>query len=128
MPPIVFVGTVFSGKGEGKKFVGLLWVKNQIKEKLGFSSYAGTLNIRLNLESAGKRILLGNEGAIWIKPKTGFCPGVMFKAQIGDLDVAVVVPKIPNYPSDVLEVIAPVCLRERLKLADGCEVAVAVSV
>ncbi len=128
MPTIVFVGTVFSGKGEGKKFVILPWVKSQIKEKLGFSPYAGTLNIRLNSESAGKKILLGNEGAKWINPQTGYCPGVMFKAQIGDLELAVVVPKIPNYPSDVLEVIAPVCLRERLKLADGNEVAVSVSV
>ena len=128
MPPIVFVGTVFSGKDEGKKFLGLHWVKSQIKEKLGFSPYAGTLNIRLNSESVGKKILLGNEGAIWIEPQTGYCPGVMFKAQIGDLDVAIVVPKIPNYPSDVLEVIAPVCLRERLKLVDGCEVAVSVNV
>ena len=116
MPPIVFVGTVFSGKGEGKKFIGLPWVKSQIKEKLDFSPYTGTLNIRLNSESAGKKILLGNEGAIWIEPQTGYCPGVMFKAQIGDLDVAVVVPKIPNYPSDVLEVIAPVCLREQTEV------------
>ena len=128
MPPIVFVGKVFSGKGEGKKFIGLPWVKSQIKEKLCFSPYAGTLNIRLNLESTGKKILLGNEGAIWIEPQTGYCPGVMFKAQIADLGVAVVVPKIPNYPSDVLEVIAPVCLREQLKLVDGYEVAVSVSV
>ena len=128
MPPIVFVGTVFSGKGEGKKFIGLPWVKSQIKEKLGLSPYAGTLNIRLNLESAGKKILLGNERASWIEPQTGYCPGVMFKAQIRDLDVAVVVPKMPNYPSDVLEVIAPICLREQLKLVDGCEVTILVSV
>ncbi len=85
MPTIVFVGTVFSGKGEGKKFISLPWVKSQIKEKLGFSPYAGTLNIRLNSESARKKILLGNEGAIWIEPKKGYCPGVMFKAQIADL-------------------------------------------
>lgn len=128
MQSIVFVGTVFSGKGEGKKFIGLPWVKSQIKEKLSLSPYLGTLNIRLNSESTGKKNLLGNEGAIWIEPKTGYCPGVMFKAQIGDLDVAVVVPKIPNYPSDVLEVIAPVCLREQLELADGSEVVVSVNV
>lgn len=128
MPQIVFVGTVFSGKGEGKKFICLPWVKSQIKEKLGFSPYAGTLNIRLNSESIGKKIFLGNKGAIWIDPQTGYCPGVVFKAHIGNLDVAIVVPKIPNYPSDVLEVIASVYLRERLKLADGCEVAVSASV
>ena len=43
-------------------------------------------------------------------------PGVLFKAHIDALECAVVVPKIPNYPSDVLEVIAPVCLREQTKV------------
>jgi len=39
-----------------------------------------------------------------------------------------VIPQIPNYPSDVLEIIAPVCLRDHLKLVDGNLVTVLVSV
>ncbi|MEM2419584.1 MAG: DUF120 domain-containing protein, partial [Candidatus Bathyarchaeia archaeon] len=35
-------GKVFSGTGEGSKFVGLKWVKNQIEEKLGFTPFKGT--------------------------------------------------------------------------------------
>ncbi len=49
---IVFKGTVFSGKGEGRKFIELPWVKRQIEEKLGFTPYSGTLNIRLIKRSA----------------------------------------------------------------------------
>ena len=45
---IVFKGSVFSGNGEGRKFIELPWVKRQIQEKLGFTPYLGTLNIRLN--------------------------------------------------------------------------------
>jgi riboflavin kinase len=35
---------------------------------------------------------------------------------------AIIIPQVPFYPEDVLEVIAPFSLRERLKLRDGDEV------
>ena len=128
MPKIVFEGTVFSGTGKGKKFLELPWVKRQIEEKLGFIPYAGTLNIRLTEESEQKKSLLEKAQGIEIDPQVGYCPGVLFRACIGALDCAVVIPKVPNYPSDVLEVIAPVYLRGELKLVDGCLVTVTVNV
>ena len=63
-----------------------------------------------------------------VEPQAGYCPGILFKACIGTLECAVVIPQIPNYPSDVLEIIAPVCLRDHLKLVDGNLVTVLVSV
>jgi riboflavin kinase len=128
LPKIFFKGTVFSGKGEGKKFVDLPWVRCQIEEKLGFSPYSGTLNLHLNQESVKGKISLENVKGKMIEPQAGYCPGLMFKACIGALDCAVVVPKVPNYPSDVLEVIAPVCLREKFGLMDGSLVTVCVNV
>ena len=128
MPTLVFDGTVFSGTGAGKKFIDLPWVKRQIEEKLGFSPYSGTLNIRLTKDSAKKRVLLEKAEGTGVTPQVGYYPGVMFKAKIGSLAAGVVIPKVPNYPSDVLEVIAPVYLRERLRLADGSLVAVTVDV
>ena len=128
MPRIVFEGTVFSGRGEGKKFVDLPWVKRQIVENMFFSPFSGTLNIRLKKESVEKKVLLGKAEGIGIEPQVGYCPGVLFKAFIGGLECAIVVPKIPHYPNDVLEVIAPVCLREQLKLVDGSLVSVSVNV
>ena len=124
----MFKGTVFSGTGQGKKFVDLPWVKQQIEEKLGFSPYSGTLNIRLTEESVEKRILLEKAEGIEVEPQLGYCPGALFKACIGALECAAVFPKVPNYPSDVLEIIAPVCLREHLKLVDGSLVTVSVNV
>jgi riboflavin kinase len=128
LPKLVFEGTVYSGKGEGKKFVDLPWVKKQIEEKLEFSPYLGTLNLHLAEGSIKRKVLLENATGVDINPQIGFCSGVMYKAEIGDLACAVVIPKVPNYPSDVLEIIAPVCLRERLKLFDGSLVSVLVSV
>ena len=128
MPKIVFRGKVFFGTGNGKKFVGLPWVKQQIERKLGFLPYVGTLNIRLTEEGMKKKILLENVKGMVVEPQAGYCPGIMFKACIGALECAVVIPQVPNYSSDVLEIIAPVCLREKLKLADGSSVTVSVSV
>jgi riboflavin kinase, archaea type len=128
LPKLVFEGSVFSGKGEGKKFVCISWVKGQFKEKLGFSPYAGTLNLRLNSEGAKKKALLGRAGAMWIEPQPGYNPGVMYRAEIDSLLCAVIVPKVPDYPRDVLEVIAPVCLREKLSLHDASVVTISVNV
>lgn len=128
MPKIVFKGTVFSGTGNGKKFVDLPWVKQQIEESLGFSPYSGTLNIHLTKESVEKKILLENAKGIGIEPQVGYYPGVLFKACMDALECAVVIPKVPNYPSNVLEIIAPVCLRRHIKLVDGSLVTVSVNV
>jgi riboflavin kinase, archaea type len=128
LPKIVFEGTVFSGTGNGKEFVNLPWVKRQIEEKLVFIPYAGTLNIRLTEDSAQKRSRLEKVQGIKIEPQIGYCQGVLFRASFGALDCAVVIPKVPNYPSDELEVIAPVYLRGELKLVDGCLVTVTVNV
>jgi riboflavin kinase len=128
LPPIVFRGTVFSGTGSGKRFVGLPWVKRQIEEKLGFSPFSGTLNLHLDKEGAGKKVLLEKAEGIVVEPQVGYCSGILFKACIGALECAVVVPQVPSYPSDVLEVIAPVCLREHLKLVDGSLVTASVNV
>ena len=125
---MVFKGTVFSGNGEGRKFIELPWVKQQIQEKLGFTPYAGTLNIRLLKFSVKQKKLLVDAKGIEVYPEKGYYSGLLIKAKIGSLECAIVVPQVPNYPSDVLEVIASVYLRERLKIADGSEVAVTVNV
>ena len=49
-----------------------------------------------------------------------------FRCRIDGVDGAVIMPKRTHYSKDVLEVIAPVSLRERLGLKDGDEVEVEV--
>ena len=122
----MFRGKVFSGKGEGRKFIDLPWVKGQIEDKLGFTPYSGTLNIHLTKETAKNKKLLENTKHFDIDPKKGYCTGILIKACTGNLDCAVIIPKVLNYPTDVLEVVASVCLRERLKIVDSDEVTVTV--
>ena len=122
----MFKGTVFSGKGEGRKFIELSWVKGQIEEKLSFTPYSGTLNIRLSKEGVNQKKLLEDVNQFEICPEKGFCKGMLIKSSIDGLECAIIIPVVPNYPSDVLEVIAPWYLRERLKIVNGNEVTVIV--
>ena len=128
LPTITIEGTVFSGKGRGKKFVELTWFKQQVEEKLGFSPYLGTLNLRLLKKEAEKRELLETKGSLTVEPQTGHYSGLLFKANIEGMECAAVIPIMPNYPKDVLEVISPVYLRDSLKLADGNLVTVSINV
>ncbi|MEM3054151.1 MAG: DUF120 domain-containing protein, partial [Candidatus Bathyarchaeia archaeon] len=56
--PICLKGKVFSGTGEGAKFMELPWVKKQMEEKLGFAPYPGTLNIKLSKDEVKLKKLL----------------------------------------------------------------------
>jgi len=116
---LLLKGEVFSGKGEGAEFIKLPWVRKQIKEKLGFTPYLGTLNIRLTERSVILKNLLKNAQGIEITPAEGFHRGVCFKAYLMGLECAVVIPEVQDYPENTLEVVAPTKLREHLKLKDG---------
>jgi riboflavin kinase len=127
MEKINLTGTVFSGGGEGKKFLELSWVKQQIKQKLGFAPYPGTLNVMLSKESATRRKRLEKAHSIKICPADAYCTGALFKAFIGTLQCAIIVPEVEGYPKALLEIIAPHNLREALQLEDGSEVTVTVN-
>jgi len=120
-------GKVFSGQGRGEKFLELSWVRGQIKAKLGFTPYQGTLNIKLSGESAKRRKLLEKATFLKVCPAKGFCSGTVIKASIGALECAIVIPEVAGYPEDILEILAPASLRETLQLMDGDEITVTVN-
>jgi len=121
-------GIVVSGGGDGKKFIEVPWVKQQITEKLGFTPYPGTLNIKLAEKNAEQRKLVEKAPSSKISPAEGYYNGRLFKAFIGILECAIVLPEVPDYPKTLLEIIASVNLRKALQLEDGFEVTVAVNV
>jgi riboflavin kinase len=128
MANLSFRGRVFSGKGEGKKFMALPWVEKQMREKLGFTPYQGTLNIRLDRNSLALKEKLKKAPHLEIVPEKGYCRAELIKAKITGLDCAIIVPFVPKYPPDEMEVISPFFLRQRLRLSDGSEAAVTLSV
>jgi riboflavin kinase len=113
-------GSVFSGSGDGAKFVELPWAKKQITKKFGFVPYLGTLNIRITGQSLRLKSLLEKLAWIEILPVNGFCRGRLADAYfIDNLKCAIIIPEVENYPDDVLELIAPINLRQKFKLEDG---------
>jgi len=123
---ITICGTVITGEGNGKKYIQLPWVKQQIENMLGFSPYYGTLNLQLTVEYAEKRKRLAQSKAIMINPAEGYCVGHLFRSNIGNLECAVILPQFEGYPENILEIVASVNLRETLKLKDGDAVTVTV--
>jgi len=115
-------GAVSSGKGIGKKFVQLEWVQKQFEEKLGFRCYPGTLNLTLADREIRKREKLEKFKGIKIIPKNGYCEAKCFRAKIENFEeikVALILPLVSNYPKNLIEIISPYNLRERLNLKDG---------
>ena len=117
-------GKVISGRGEGRKYIELTWVQQQIKEKLGFKPFLGTLNLSLNAESTRARELLDEKASLDICHSRGYCIGLLFNASIAGVACGVVIPQVESYPKDLLEIVAPVNLRQDLRLHDDDSVEV----
>ena len=121
-------GTVFSGKGEGAKYMKLPWVKKQMREKLGFVPYPGTLNVRISPESVAVKKTLAEEKAIGILPAAGFQRGKCYRASLKtEHRCALIVPEVAGYPENVIEIIGPENLRKKFHLSDGETVEVRVT-
>jgi riboflavin kinase len=119
------MGKVFSGIGEGKKFVGFDWVSVQIEEKFGFVPYKGTLNLKIDSKNLSEyHQFIDSRKGVEIKPRNQeFCFGKGFKVTLkNNIDGVLIIPMVPDYPDDQLEIIAPIRLRESLELKDGSEV------
>jgi riboflavin kinase len=117
-------GRVYSGKGEGAKFVSLPWARKQMEEKLGYPIFPGTLNIKLRRDSIAMRESLIDAEGIEILPTRGLCRGKLFKARLRGVECALIVPEVSGYSKDVIEIVAKANLREELGLFDGAFVEV----
>ena len=115
---IRFSGKLISGGGEGRKYVELEWVKQQVKDKLGFDPYPGTLNLRLDSENVKRRVVLEKNAKLRLCHSEGYCTGLLFKAALDGLPCGVVIPQIENYPENMLEIVAFENLRQELRLHD----------
>ncbi len=120
-------GRVVSGVGRGRWFLGLDWVATQIRETLGFDAYQGTLNVQLDTEASHivHAFTMPRPGIPITSGDSAFVSGKAFKIRLNErVDGALVIPLIPHYPPNQLEIIAPLHLRNALGLLDGDEVTV----
>lgn len=104
-------------------------MKVQLIEKLDFVPYSGTLNLMLTEGLVEFRKMLKKVKTMEIQPVEGFCRGKLFRVYMLDnLECAIVVPDMANYPKDIVEIVASTNLRERYNLKDGDVVEVKVMV
>jgi CTP-dependent riboflavin kinase len=114
---------VFSDLGRAASFMALAWVQASLKESLGFAPYPGTLNVRVETDQGRElwRAVQSQGRGIEISaPDAAYCQARCFLVRIeGKHQGAVLLPEVEAYPEDKLEVVAPVRLKDELKLADG---------
>jgi riboflavin kinase len=121
---VSFTGEVVSGLGEGSYYVTLPGYHHQFKEVLGFEPYPGTLNLKLRKgEDIKARHMLQEAGGMDIdgfqNGARTFGPVRAYRANIGGIEGAFIIPKRTHHGIDTIELIAPVKIRDRLKLEDG---------
>lgn len=131
---LVIQGEVIAGLGEGAYYMQQEGYRKQFTEKLGFSPFTGTLNIRLKTEEDIRiRHQLDRISGIKIN---GFVSGERtfgsvkcFKTLVeNQVEGAVVLPERSHYNYNMIEVIAPINLREKLGLKTGSVVTLKVRV
>ncbi len=120
-------GRVVKGLGESGKFLAIDWVDRQLNEKLGFSPFPGTLNVLLD-DATVQEALKERATERLVHQTEGFCDAVLFKVLVNDkYECGVVIPLVKGYDGRLLEIVAPVHLKEALHIDDGDEVTLELS-
>jgi len=128
-PKLSIRGKVVSGAREASFFTDLPWVKKACWEKLGFLPYPGTLNCEVSSDDLPLIRKIKEASPInFVSPEPNFCDAKVIKISLGETKGALVFPAASSHihRENVLEIIAPVCLRNELNLNDGAWVDITV--
>jgi len=119
----VLEGIVVAGLGEGAFFMSLDHYKKEIKEKLGFDAFPGTLNIETDKESIDSLKKLNPIIISGFKKGDKTFGGVnCYNAKIDDIDGSIIVPHINKHKEDIIEFISSVHVKSKLNIKDGDKV------
>ena len=115
-------GKIVEGLGEGCTFTRLPWVRDQLISKLSIDPFPGTLNLEIStgddLENLER--LRRMEGIEIIPEDPSFCRGKCYLALVGgQLRGAVVVPEVPDYPNNKIELISGQNIKKSLFVKTG---------
>lgn len=119
-----FRGYLETGIGRGQVFTRIEWARRQFVDKLDIDPFPGTANLRIvepESISIWQRIS-AREGIRIENPDEGpnACDARCYPVRInGWLDAAIVVPEIPEYLPERVELIASVNIRGAMGVRDG---------
>ena len=119
---IVIYGRACRGLGVSPEFTGIAWVKNQLISKLEITPYPGTFNVEVEDPDCLNQLKKIREGkGIEIVPEdASFCSATCFRVVVdGQIDGAVVIPNVDDYPLSKLEVVSSCSIKKTLSINDG---------
>ncbi|MBI3035720.1 CTP-dependent riboflavin kinase [Candidatus Woesearchaeota archaeon] len=123
----VIDGVIVRGLGEGTYFMSMQHYKKEIKKKLGFDAYPGTLNIKVGKKQLN---LLKEYSPIKIE---GYKSGSKilgsancYRARIKGINGSIILPELTKH-KDIVEFIAPVHVKSELKIRDGEKIKVEIA-
>ncbi len=120
----LFLSAIISrGLGEGTFFMSMPHYKKEIKKKLGFEAYPGTLNLKID---KNERKALENIIPIKIdgfkSSNKVYGGAICYKAKFKNISGAIIIPDLTKHKKDIIEFIAPLHLKSELKLKNGDKV------
>jgi len=122
-------GKVTSGLGEGRYYLSQPGYVVQFTERLGYTPYPGTLNIRVGPEALRRASLVAEWSGVRVDgfhaSGRTFGGATCFPARMNGHPCHLIHPDRSHY-RDVIEFIARDCLRDALHLKDDDTVAVAI--
>ena len=120
----VFEGTVVSGLFEGAYYISRDGYRNQIREKLGFDPFPGTLNVKVKPEDFEKRRRLEKHPSVMLE---GFKDGErsfgackVYPLLLNDeIRGALIVADRTIHDLSTMEIVSPIYLRRHFGVSDG---------
>ena len=113
-------GIITKGLGEGGHFMSMPHYQREIKKKLGFDAYPGTLNLKIGEDR--ENLFKPAEAIAITGYKSGgktFWGASCYKAKIKNISGAIIIPEINKNPENIIEFIAPVHAKSALKVKEG---------
>lgn len=119
---------IFSDLGLAASFMSIDWVKLALKQSLGFEPFPATLNVRPKAADDAqmwRRVQTERAGVPLASAERGFCNARLYPIQVSSvagadrIDAAILRPEVKDYPSDKIEIVAPVRLKDHLGVRDG---------
>ena len=121
-------GSVFTDLGQASRFMALEWVQELFWQCLGYRPFPATLNLRPATQDDSltwQRVQRELVGIALSPAADGHCAAKLYRVEIeasatsARVTGAVVLPDVKDYPSDKIEVVAPLRLKDHLGVKDG---------
>ncbi len=127
---IIFEGVVVSGLFEGAYYISKEGYQRQIRQKLGFEAFPGTLNVKIKELDYDRRQKLERGPSLRLEGfkdgERAFGAARVYPCIINDEEAgALIVAERSSHDYSVMEIISPEYLRRKMELADGDKIKVA---